>query len=102
MREELKPPIGIDEPLFRELDGAARNFVADWIWFSSAEREEIAVERERYTRLGYPVCAANVRSAKLHRMQADAGEGARLVHSTLEQDELWVKNLILATWAAED
>jgi hypothetical protein len=43
-----------------------------------------------------------VRSARLHRMRADAGEGRPLIHSTLGQDELWVKDLVLATWALKN
>lgn len=99
-RDELRPPIEIDEPLFRELDVLARDFVADWVWFAAARREDIAVERERYARYGYTVSSANVRSARLHRMRADAGEGRPLVHSTLRADEQWAGDLVRATWAA--
>jgi hypothetical protein len=35
-------------------------------------------------------------------MRADAGEGKPLIHSTLGQDELWVKDLVLATWAKNE
>lgn len=101
-REELRPPLEIDASLFQELDRLARDFAAGWIWFAGEEREEIAVERSRYARYGYAVSAANVRTSRLHRMRADAGEGARLVHSTLGQDELWAKDFILATWARPD
>ena len=102
IRDELRPPIEIDEPLFRELDVLARNFVADWVWFAAERREDIAVESERYARYGYTAYTANVRSARLHRMRADAGEGKPLIHSTLGQDELWVKDLVLATWALKN
>lgn len=101
IRDELRPPIGIDKSVFRDLDVLARNFVADWVWFAAERREDIAVESERYARYGYTVSTANVRSARLHRMRADAGEGTPLIHSTLGQDELWVKDLILATWVAD-
>jgi hypothetical protein len=101
-REELRPPLAIDPALFQELDRLARDFVAGWIWFAAGEQEEIAVERSRYASYGYAVAAANVRTSRLHRMRADAGEGARLVHSTLGQDDLWAKDLILATWARLD
>lgn len=101
IREELRPPLGIDPALFKELDQLARDFVAGWIWFATEGREEIAVERSRYAHYGYAVSAANVRASRLHRMRADAAEGARLVHSTLGQDELWAKDLIFATWAAD-
>jgi len=100
-RGELSPPIGIDERLYGELDALARNFAADWVWFSTAAHEEIAIERARYARYGYPVSAANLRTTKLHRMRADAAAATRLVHSTLATDEAWVKDLILATWAEE-
>lgn len=102
IRDELRPLIEIEKAVFQDLDTLARKFFADWVWFAAEEREDIAVESERYARYGYPVSTANVRSARLHRMRADAREGRPLVHSTLGQDELWVKDLILATWAAED
>ena len=101
-RDQLIPRIAIENALFRELDQMARSFAADWVWFAAERREDIAVESERYARYGYPVSAANVRTAKLHRMRDDAGERMPLIHSTLGQDELWVKDLILATWVAED
>jgi hypothetical protein len=34
-------------------------------------------------------------------MRADAGEGAPLVRSTLGNDEQWVRDFLLASWAAE-
>jgi hypothetical protein len=98
-REALAPPIAIDDAIFRELDQVARGFVADWIWFASAPHEEIAIERERYARGGFEVAEANVRSARLHRLRAEAGEGQPLVYSTLGAEDLWVKDLVLATWA---
>jgi hypothetical protein len=101
-RASLNPPIAIEDAVYAELDQLARSFASDWIWFATAGHEESAVERERYARYGYPVSAANVRTMRLHRMRAGAGEGTPLVHSTLGQDELWVKDLVLTTWAAED
>jgi hypothetical protein len=101
-REALVPPIAIDDAVFRELDQVARGFVADWIWFSSAPQEETAIERERYARSGFELAEANVRSARLHRLRADVGDGKPLVHSTLGAEDLWVKDLVLATWAREN
>ena len=101
-RAVLTPPIAIGEADFREFDRLAKGFAADWIWFSTAGREETAVERSRYTGHGYTVSAANVRSVKLHRMRADAGEGGPLIHSTLRADEQWLGGLVRATWAATD
>lgn len=101
-RDDPKAPLAIDAAAFRELDDLARRFVAGWIWFASERREDIAIERERYARNGYTSAEANVRSARLHRMRADAGEGRPLAHSTLAEDDLWVKDLVLATWAREE
>ncbi|MGH8641782.1 MAG: hypothetical protein ACRET6_08715 [Burkholderiales bacterium] len=100
-REALVPPIAIDDAVFRELDQVARAFVADWIWFASAPHEEIAIERDRYARGGFEVAEANVRSARLHRLRAEAGDGKPPVHSTLGAEDEWVKDLVLATWARE-
>jgi hypothetical protein len=95
------PARAIDKTTFSELDAIARRFAELWIWFESGPQEDVAVEADRYERYGYAVSAANVRSARLHRMRADAAEGAPLVHSTLEPDDAWVKDLLLETWAAE-
>jgi hypothetical protein len=100
--EALTPPVPIDDAVFRELDQVARNFVAAWIWFASAPREEIAIERERYARSAFEVAEANVRSARLHRLRAEAGDGKPFVHSTLGAEDLWVKDFVLATWAHEN
>lgn len=97
----IEPPQAIDGEDFRELDRMARRFAADWIWFAQERSEDIAIEAERYARYGYAAAAANVRTARLHRMRADAGEGLPLVHSTLDADEQWVKDVVLATWADE-
>ena len=97
----LTPPVAIEDAVYAELDQLARSFASEWIWFASEGREETAVERERYARSGYPVSAANVRTVWLHRMRAGAGEGAPLIHSTLGEDERWVKDFLLATWAAQ-
>ena len=92
-------PAAIGDADFRELDGIARRFASEWIWLDSAPREEIAIETERYGLYGYAVAAANVRSSRLHRMRSDAAEGASPTHSTLGPDELWIRDLVLATWA---
>jgi len=101
-RDECRPPAGIEEADFRELDGLARRFVADWIWFAQDDAEDIAVEAERFRLYGYEPSPANVRSVRLHRMRAEAAEGQPLVHTSLGQDDLWVKDLVLATWAKDE
>jgi hypothetical protein len=92
-------PGTIDKATFSELDAIARRFAQVWIWFEGGPKEDAAVEADRYERYGYPVSPANVRSARLHRMRADAAEGAALVHSTLGPEDEWVKDLLLETWA---
>jgi hypothetical protein len=94
-------PVAIEDSTLLELDALARNFVARWIWFAADQREDIALETERYARYGYAVSAANVRSSRLHRMRSDAAEGAPLLHSTLGDEERWIKDFVLATWANE-
>jgi hypothetical protein len=96
------PPMAIEGAVLQELDRLARGFAADWIWFAQEPGEDIAIERERYARSGFDVADANVRSAHIHRMRADSGEGWPLVHSTLGAEDLWVKDLVLATWAREN
>ena len=99
--DDLRPPIGIEDAVFHELDGLARSFVAQWVWFASDRSEDIAVEAERYARYGYAASAANVLSARLHRMRDDAGAGQSLVHCTLGGDDLWVRDFVFATWMAK-
>ena len=92
-------PRAIDQATFSELDAIARRFAEVWIWFEGGPKEDAAVEADRYERYGYPVSPANVRSTRLHRMRADAAEGAALVHSTLGPEDEWVRDLLLETWA---
>jgi hypothetical protein len=35
-------------------------------------------------------------------MRADAGAGQALVHSALGRDDLWIRDLVLATWVEKD
>lgn len=100
-RDVLRPPVAIEDVIFRELDVLARDFVAGWIWFARERREDIALEQERYARSGYGAADANVRWARLHRMRGDAGEGKPMVHSTLAAEDLWVKDAVLASWARD-
>jgi hypothetical protein len=95
-------PVPIDRTIYKELEAIARRFAGLWIWFGADAGADVAVEADRYQRYGYPVRAANVRSARLHRMRADAAEGTALVHSTLDPADLWIKDLLLDTWARDD
>ncbi len=100
-RERLRNPIAIEDRLYEELDRLAREFAEAWIWFTNAPEQEIAVERERYSRYGYKSADANVRSNRLHGMRAEAGEGRAMEHSTFAADDAWLKDVVLATWARD-
>lgn len=99
---ELDPVQPIPDNEFRELERLAREFVAAWIWFGNGPREEIAVEMERFQRMGYAVSDANLRSAALHRIKGDAGNGdGELHYTTLEPESKWVEEIIARCWAGE-
>lgn len=101
-RDTLAPPIAIENAVFRELDQLARSFAADWVWFASEPRADIAIERDRYERGGYAISDANVRYARLHRMRAGAVEGQPFIHSSLGPDDQWIRDIVMATWAMPD
>ena len=100
--KQLEPPVAIAEADYLEMELIVRRFVSDWIWFASERGDDTAVESERYARYGYAVSKANVNSARLHRMRADAGAGQSLVHNALGQEDLWVRDMVFATWAAKN
>ena len=100
--EQLEPPVAIAEADYLEMEQIARRFVSDWIWFASERSDDTAVESERYARYGYAVSKANVNSTRLHRLRADGGAGQSLIHNALGQDDLWVRDLVFATWVAKD
>lgn len=94
---ELSPPEPIAEGDVAELTALADAFASEWLWFASAPAEDIAVERQRYERLGYPVRAANVRAAKLAAMERrkDGSFHACL----LDEADHWVKEVLEQCWA---
>jgi hypothetical protein len=94
--EPAQPIPGAD---FRELEKLAQDFVAQWIWFGNGPREEIAIEAERYARLGYAVSDANLRSAALHRIKGNADNCAGGIrYSTLDPETSWVEETIASCW----
>ncbi len=100
---ELDPPQPIEPREFRDLEQLARDFVARWMWFASGPREEIAIEIERYQRLGYEVSDANVRSSALHRIREHAiTAGGSLRYSTLDHDSAWVAETLARCWACNE
>lgn len=97
---ELDPPQPVEAGEFRELGKLAQDFVAAWVWFGSAPSEEIAIEMERYQRLGYTVSDANLRAAALHRIKDQTAEvGGALHYSTLDPDSAWIEEIIARCWA---
>ena len=99
----LDPAELIPDGEFRELEKLAQDFVAAWIWFGSGPREEIAIEMERYQRLGHVVSDANLRSAALHRIEGSAANTtAVLRYSTLDADSAWIEEVIAHCWPGDD
>jgi hypothetical protein len=99
---EIDPPQPIESAEFGELERLAQDFVAGWIWFGSGPREEIAIELERYQRMGYVVSDANLRSSAVHRIKSQAaGAVDALRYSTLDAESQWVADTIAQCWARE-
>jgi hypothetical protein len=86
--------------LHAELDRAAREFVARWIWLDQSPAVDTAIERAHYARLGYPVRAANLRSLRLGDLAGDES-GSRL-HDTLEPEARWVAGVVRRCWGGSD
>jgi hypothetical protein len=98
----LDPAPPIPDGEFRELEKLARDFAAAWIWFCTGPREEIAVEMERYQRMGYVVSDANLRSSALHRIKGGAAEGGVQHHSTLAADAAWIEDVVARCWPGDE
>lgn len=97
----IEPAHPIAAADFRELEKLAQDFVAQWLWFGNSPREEIAIETERYKRLGYTVSDANLRSAALHRIKAGAGrDDGSIEYSTLDAEIAWIEDVIARNWPA--
>lgn len=99
---ELDPPQPIAQSEFSELENLAQAFVAGWIWFGNAPREETAIEAARYQRLGYAVSDANLRASALHRIKdIAANEGGALHYSTLDAESAWIEHVITRCWTGD-
>jgi len=98
----LDPAPPIPDGEFRELEKLARDFAAAWIWFGTGPREEIAVEIERYQRMGYVVSDANLRSSALHRIKDGAADGGVQHHSTLTADAAWIEEVVARCWPGDE
>jgi hypothetical protein len=98
-------PQPIADDVYRELEQLAQHFVAEWIWFASGRREEIAIETERFARYGYAIDEANLRSSRLYKMRQEAvqpqtgQQAGALQFTTAQADEAWLAALITRSWA---
>ena len=88
----------VDPVLYAELEKLAQEFVAEWFWLRSAPASDNAIEVDRYTRYGYTVRDANVRAAKLHRLRSELTATEVLEYSTLDADEVWIRDLLSRCW----
>ena len=95
---EISPAQPIADDDFRELEKLAQDFVAQWIWFGNGPREEIAIEAERYARMGYEISDANLRSAALHRLKGNTPDDAGIRYSTLAPEIAWIEEPIARCW----
>jgi hypothetical protein len=95
----LEPAQPIADADFRELEKLAQEFVAQWIWFGNGPREEIAIEAERYERLGYGISDANLRSAAMHRIKDSVDDGAGgISYRNLDAEIAWIADVIAQCW----
>jgi len=94
--QDLDPARPLADRDFRELETLAQEFVAQWMWFSNGPREEIAIEIERYRRIGHVISDANLRSSALHRIQAH--DNSAVNYSTFDAKSNWVVAALERCW----
>lgn len=95
----LDPAQPIPAETWRELEALAQRFVAEWMWFRTGPREEIAIEVDRYGKYGWDVSDANLRSSALRRIGSETPEGAeRFEYSTVRDGERWVVAALQICW----
>lgn len=88
----------VEPGLYAELEQLAQDYVAEWFWLSTAPAADNAIEIDRYARYGYTVREANVRAARLHRLRNDLAATDVLEYSTLDADNVWIRDLLLKCW----
>lgn len=91
----------VEPELYAELEQLAQDYVAEWFWLRAAPAAENAIETDRFARYGYTVREANVRAAKLHRLRNDPAATGELEYSTLDADNVWIRDVLLHCWAAD-
>lgn len=98
--QAVTPPQPVDRELYAELESLAEGFVGDGFWLRDAPEADNAIEIDRFSRYGYTVRDANVRAAQLHRLRAGLGVDDALEHSTLDEANAWIRDLLRRCWAA--
>lgn len=98
--QAVTPPQPVDRELYAELESLAEGFVGDGFWLRDAPEADNAIEIDRFSRYGYTVRDANVRAAQLHRLRAGLGADDALEHSTLDEANAWIRDLLRRCWAA--
>lgn len=88
----------VEPGLYAELEQLAQDYVAEWFWLRAAPAADNAIEIDRYARYGYTVHEANVRAARLHRLRNDLAPTDVLEYSTLDADNVWIRDLLLKCW----
>ena len=73
-----------------KLEEAALRFAGEWIWY---DEEDAVLERARYANYGFPVRGANLKSAKLALLRANAGR-----YSTLDENAKAACEAIAEQW----
>lgn len=91
----------VDPVIYAELERLAQEFVAEWFWLRSAPAADNAIEVDRYARYGYTVRDANVRAARLHRLRSELAVTDTLEYSTLDVDQVWIRDVLRRCWAAD-
>ena len=98
--QAVTPPQPVEGELYAELESLAEGFVGEGFWLRDAPEADNAIEIDRFARYGYTVRDANVRAARLHRLRADLRADDVLEHSTLDVDNVWIRDLLRRCWAA--
>lgn len=90
----------VEPGLYAELEQLAQDYVTEWFWLRTAPAADNAIEFDRYARYGYTVREANVRAARLHRLRNDLAATDVLEYSTLDADNVWIRDVLRRSWAA--
>jgi hypothetical protein len=98
--QELTEKENLPEKLAHDLEALVNDFLDEWVWFAESAPEAIAVERQRYERMGLTPHLANIKAGKIIKMEKrEMPQGNFFVHGTLLPNHAWIKNVIAACWS---